>query len=51
MKVWDRQTLQIKTTLKGHEGSVLMLAVSEEKGWLFSASSESVIVRSSKCCL
>ncbi len=40
MKVWDRQTFQIKTTLKGHEGSVLMLTVSEEKGWLFSASSK-----------
>ncbi|KAF8334688.1 uncharacterized protein EI90DRAFT_2914698 [Cantharellus anzutake] len=41
--VWDRQTFQIKTTLKGHEGSVLMLEVSEEKGWLFSSSSDSTI--------
>ncbi|KAF8315648.1 Zn-dependent exopeptidase [Clavulina sp. PMI_390] len=41
--VWDRETMQVKKTLRGHSGSVLMLELSEEKEWLFSSSSDSTV--------
>jgi len=37
-KVWDKHTFTLKTSLRGHTGSILALELAEEKGWLFSAS-------------
>ena len=39
LKVWDRLTFQIKTTLTGHTGSVLALEIARDREWLFSSSS------------
>ncbi|TFK52694.1 Zn-dependent exopeptidase [Heliocybe sulcata] len=41
--VWDRHTCTLKTTLKGHTGSVLALECAEDRQWLFSASGDSTI--------
>lgn len=41
--VWDRTSLRIKATLKGHTGSLLVLETCEEKKWLFSASGDSTV--------
>lgn len=35
--VWELQTLQVKTKLVGHTGSILTLECCPEKQWLFSA--------------
>ncbi|KAG2340128.1 Zn-dependent exopeptidase [Suillus weaverae] len=40
--VWDRHTFTLKTSLRGHIGSILALELAEEKGWLFSASGSQV---------
>lgn len=40
-KVWDRHKFTLKTSLRGHTGSILALEHAEEKGWLFSASGRS----------
>lgn len=37
-QVWDRQTFQVASLLRGHTGSVLALEVSTERKWLFSSS-------------
>lgn len=37
-KVWNKDTFTLKTTLSGHEGSVLALEVARGKDWLFSSS-------------
>ncbi|KAG1879215.1 glutathione degradosome [Suillus subluteus] len=41
--VWDRHTFTLKTSLRGHTGSILALELAEEKGWLFSASGDSTV--------
>lgn len=41
--VWDKHTFTLKTSLRGHTGSILALELAEEKGWLFSASGDSTI--------
>ncbi|KAH8114659.1 Zn-dependent exopeptidase [Phellopilus nigrolimitatus] len=41
--VWDRFSFAVKTTLRGHTGSVLALEVAKEKGWLFSSSGDSTV--------
>ncbi|EPQ54686.1 glutathione degradosome [Gloeophyllum trabeum ATCC 11539] len=41
--VWDRNTCTLKTTLKGHTGSVLALEYAEDMDWLFSASGDSTV--------
>ena len=38
--VWELQTLQVKTKLVGHTGSILSLECCPEKQWLFSAAGE-----------
>jgi len=40
-KVWDKHTFTLKTSLRGHTGSILALELAVEKGWLFSASGRS----------
>ncbi|CAL1713399.1 unnamed protein product [Somion occarium] len=41
--VWDKSTFSLKTTLRGHTGSVLALEYASERKWLFSASGDSTI--------
>ncbi|KAJ8582368.1 glutathione degradosome [Rhizopogon salebrosus TDB-379] len=41
--VWDKQTFTLKTSLRGHTGSILALELAEEKGWLFSTSGDSTV--------
>ncbi|KZT19994.1 glutathione degradosome [Neolentinus lepideus HHB14362 ss-1] len=41
--VWDRHACTLKTTLKGHTGSVLALEYVEDRKWLLSASGDSTI--------
>ncbi|KAG1743250.1 glutathione degradosome [Suillus paluster] len=41
--VWDKHTFTLKTSLRGHTGSILALEIAEEKGWLFSASGDSTV--------
>ncbi|CCM00624.1 uncharacterized protein FIBRA_02660 [Fibroporia radiculosa] len=41
--VWDKRTLKLKTTLKGHTGSILALEYAADKEWLFSASGDSTV--------
>ncbi|TDL23199.1 Zn-dependent exopeptidase [Rickenella mellea] len=41
--VWDRRSFSVKTTLRGHTGSVLALEIAIEKSWLFSSSGDSTI--------
>ncbi|KAF9235175.1 hypothetical protein BU15DRAFT_78272 [Melanogaster broomeanus] len=38
ISVWDKQSYTLKTSLRGHTGSILTLELAEEKQWLFSAS-------------
>ncbi|KAH7885115.1 hypothetical protein F5I97DRAFT_1810763 [Phlebopus sp. FC_14] len=40
ISVWDKRSYTLKTSLRGHTGSILALELSEEKQWLFSASGE-----------
>lgn len=42
-QVWDRQAFNVKTTLRGHTGSVLALEIAREKKWLFSSSGDSTV--------
>lgn len=37
-QVWDKSSFSLKTTLRGHTGSVLALEHAPERKWLFSAS-------------
>lgn len=41
--VWDRHLYSKKTTLKGHEGSVLAMEYAVAKKWLFSSSADSTV--------
>ncbi|PCH40332.1 glutathione degradosome [Wolfiporia cocos MD-104 SS10] len=41
--VWDKRTLKLKTTLRGHTGSILALEYAPDKEWLFSASGDSTV--------
>ncbi|KAL5524589.1 hypothetical protein ACEPAF_9729 [Sanghuangporus sanghuang] len=41
--VWDRRTLCLKTTLRGHTGSVLALELAKDRGWLISSSGDSTV--------
>ncbi|KAI7864320.1 hypothetical protein BDF14DRAFT_1835199 [Spinellus fusiger] len=41
--VWDMQTFTLVTMLEGHVGSVLGLALSEDKYWLFSCSGDGTL--------
>ncbi|KAK7689745.1 hypothetical protein QCA50_006384 [Cerrena zonata] len=41
--VWDKSTFSLKTTLRGHTGSVLALEYAPERRWLFSASGDSTV--------
>ncbi|OSX56497.1 hypothetical protein POSPLADRAFT_1186649 [Postia placenta MAD-698-R-SB12] len=41
--VWDKTTLKLKTTLRGHTGSILALEYAPDQEWLFSASGDSTI--------
>ncbi|KZT09086.1 Zn-dependent exopeptidase [Laetiporus sulphureus 93-53] len=43
ISVWDKHTLKLKTSLRGHTGSVLALEYAPDKEWLFSASGDSTI--------
>ncbi|KAH0832219.1 glutathione degradosome [Lanmaoa asiatica] len=38
ISVWDKQSYTLKTSLRGHTGSILTLELVEHKKWLFSAS-------------
>ncbi|KAF8908992.1 hypothetical protein CPB84DRAFT_1673831 [Gymnopilus junonius] len=38
ISVWDKKTFQLKSTLRGHTGSVLDLEYAKDKKWLFSSS-------------
>ncbi|KZS99837.1 uncharacterized protein LAESUDRAFT_732836 [Laetiporus sulphureus 93-53] len=40
ISVWDKHMLKLKTSLRGHTGSVLTLEYTSDKEWLFSASGE-----------
>ncbi|KAJ7069976.1 hypothetical protein C8F01DRAFT_1246134 [Mycena amicta] len=41
--VWDRRSLRLKDSLRGHTGSVLALIYAEDEKWLFSASGDSTV--------
>ncbi|KAF9568808.1 glutathione degradosome [Agrocybe pediades] len=43
ISVWDKQTFQLKDTLRGHHGSVLGLEYAKDKKWLFSSSGDSTV--------
>ncbi|KAH9917958.1 Zn-dependent exopeptidase [Fomitopsis serialis] len=43
ISVWDKDTLKLKATLRGHTGSILALEYAADKDWLFSASGDSTI--------
>lgn len=43
ISVWCKRTFRLKTTLRGHTGSVLALEYAPEQRWLFSASGDSTI--------
>ncbi|KIJ60273.1 hypothetical protein HYDPIDRAFT_117355 [Hydnomerulius pinastri MD-312] len=43
ISVWDKQNYTLKTSLRGHTGSILALELAEEKRWLFSASGDSTV--------
>lgn len=43
ISVWSKQTCTLKTSLRGHTGSILALELAEEKRWLFSASGDSTV--------
>nr|GAT50616.1 beta-Ala-His dipeptidase [Mycena chlorophos] len=41
--VWDRRSLRLKDSLRGHTGFVLALIYAEDEKWLFSASGDSTV--------
>ncbi|THH11663.1 hypothetical protein EW145_g494 [Phellinidium pouzarii] len=41
--VWERYRFTVKTTLRGHTGSVLALELAKEKEWLISSSGDSTV--------
>ncbi|KAG6886585.1 hypothetical protein C0992_003273 [Termitomyces sp. T32_za158] len=43
ISVWEKQTFTLKSTLRGHTGSVLALELAKEKDWLFSSSGDSSV--------
>ncbi|PPQ77469.1 hypothetical protein CVT25_011339 [Psilocybe cyanescens] len=43
ISVWDKETFQLKDTLRGHSGSVLCLEYAKDKKWLFSSSGDSTV--------
>ncbi|KAI5989043.1 glutathione degradosome [Pisolithus albus] len=43
ISVWSKRTCTLKTSLRGHTGSILALELAEEKRWLFSASGDSTV--------
>ncbi|KAI0927550.1 hypothetical protein AcV5_008062 [Taiwanofungus camphoratus] len=43
ISVWDKETFRLKTTLRGHTGSILALEYAADKEWLFSASGDSTV--------
>ncbi|KAH9480318.1 putative di- and tripeptidase DUG2 [Psilocybe cubensis] len=43
ISVWDKETFQLKDTLRGHTGSVLGLEYAKDKKWLFSSSGDSTV--------
>ncbi|KAH0586115.1 hypothetical protein H2248_007384 [Termitomyces sp. 'cryptogamus'] len=43
ISVWEKQTFTLKSTLRGHTGSVLALELAKEKEWLFSSSGDSTV--------
>ncbi|KAF9462984.1 hypothetical protein BDZ94DRAFT_1259816 [Collybia nuda] len=43
ISVWDKEMFTLKSTLKGHTGSVLALEYAREKQWLFSSSGDSTV--------
>ncbi|KAI0768916.1 Zn-dependent exopeptidase [Irpex lacteus] len=43
ISVWDKRAFALKTTLRGHTGSVLALEYAPERQWLISASGDSTI--------
>ncbi|KIJ14910.1 hypothetical protein PAXINDRAFT_12180 [Paxillus involutus ATCC 200175] len=43
ISVWDKQSYTLKTSLRGHTGSILALELAEDRHWLFSASGDSTV--------
>ncbi|KII90799.1 hypothetical protein PLICRDRAFT_174166 [Plicaturopsis crispa FD-325 SS-3] len=43
ISVWDKQTFNLKTILRGHTGSILSLEYAEDRRWLFSSSGDSTV--------
>ncbi|KAL4080831.1 hypothetical protein J3A83DRAFT_4153384 [Scleroderma citrinum] len=43
ISVWSKRSYTLKTSLRGHTGSILALELAEEKLWLFSASGDSTV--------
>ncbi|KAG9315550.1 glutathione degradosome [Chiua virens] len=43
ISVWDKQSYTLKTSLRGHTGSILALELAEQRQWLFSASGDSTV--------
>ncbi|KAG6372816.1 hypothetical protein JVT61DRAFT_7223 [Boletus reticuloceps] len=43
ISVWDKQSYTLRTSLRGHTGSILALELAEHKQWLFSASGDSTV--------
>ncbi|KAF9485857.1 glutathione degradosome [Pholiota conissans] len=43
ISVWDKNTFQLKTILRGHTGSVLGLEYAPKEKWLFSSSGDSTV--------
>ncbi|KAJ7202821.1 hypothetical protein GGX14DRAFT_523684 [Mycena pura] len=43
IQVWDRRSLRLKESLRGHTGAVLALAYAEDRKWLFSSSGDSTV--------
>ncbi|KJA17478.1 hypothetical protein HYPSUDRAFT_146481 [Hypholoma sublateritium FD-334 SS-4] len=41
--VWDKNTFQLKSVLRGHTGSILSLEYASEEKWLFSSSGDSTV--------
>ncbi|KAF8644410.1 hypothetical protein AX16_008471 [Volvariella volvacea WC 439] len=43
ISVWDKKAFVLKSTLRGHTGSVLALEYARDRKWLFSASGDSTV--------
>ena len=43
LKVWDIHTYERRGTLKGHQGAVLCLTLSEDKKTLFSSAGDAIV--------